>query len=204
MSFHSTGSPGSAVTDVPGMPQDAHGKRFNGDMPGARCKACPVPFPALFGARLSLCLSEGGFALEDAAESSLAWWDMVGRDWEYSVRPHQPAGRAELGQVPGYQPYSSKEDSQVLHRIAPGVSPRLGPPHTSEAPQGPPYPAWLPYSCRGCRLMGFSLFLPVENTTHCEFAYLRDLLIRLVGLCPVPVAFGHQVASKERGEPGPA
>ena len=26
--------------------------------------------------------------------------------------------------------------------------------------------------------MGFSLSLPVENTTHCEFAYLRDLLIR--------------------------
>lgn len=43
--------------------------------------------------------------------------------------------------------------------------------------------------CPGCVLMGFSLsFVPltVENTTHCEFAYLRDLLIRSVGLCCSP------------------
>lgn len=43
--------------------------------------------------------------------------------------------------------------------------------------------------CPGCVLMGFSLsFVPlaVENTTHCEFAYLRDLLIRSVGPCCSP------------------
>lgn len=43
--------------------------------------------------------------------------------------------------------------------------------------------------CPGCLLMGFSLsFVPlaVENTTHCEFAYLRDLLIRSVGPCCSP------------------
>lgn len=61
-------------------------------------------------------------------------------------------------------------------------------PRPGEAPSRSPSLAGCRV-CPGCALMGFSLSLSlsvplaVENTTHCEFAYLRDLLIRSVGPC---------------------
>lgn len=70
-------------------------------------------------------------------------------------------------------------------------------PRAGEAPSRPPAPG----SCHGCTLTGFSLSLPVENTTHCEFAYLRDLLIRLVGLRRVPIALVSSWHPKGRAHP---
>lgn len=38
--------------------------------------------------------------------------------------------------------------------------------------------SWLNYSLKSHHHLVFFIIFAVENTTHCEFAYLRDLLIR--------------------------
>lgn len=136
-------------------------KLLCGDTAGAHCRApCAPPLPCLGLWGSQHCA--GG-----AAGSSLVLVGHTGKGL-WMLSPTSP------GLSWGRELLPALQQQRGLPECPSEPSTRWGSPQALLAPGGG----------HGCPLMGLSLsLLPVENTTHCEFAYLRDLLIRSVP-CP--------------------